>query len=483
MSRYILVFSDGTGQRGGLKPDQRLSNVYKLYRAMRPGPDSPIDPTKQVAFYDAGLGVGEIKEPFFKRIRSFLASTLGAGIDENVIDCYEFIIGNYQPGDRVVLFGFSRGAYTVRAVANVMNLCGVPTKMADGSPVPQQGQALRTIASDAVKYIYNHGAGKPRGEQPYFDQREEKGKRFRAKYGSAPLKGEDVQGNVQPTFIGVFDTVAALGSGIIGRGIALLIYLVAFGAVVASVMQLPWWLVGLAWLMTAILAFYYGRLRLSQFKYFSPPDRTLKFTKPGDWWQIWKNGHRAVWNKENYDGYLDADVRYARHALAIDEHRADFPRVIWGMKSDAERLKGLKPAWLKQVWFAGCHSDIGGSYPEHESRLSDIALDWMVDELQDCVKDVDLNEAMLNRWPDPLGLQHEEVYMPGLAWLGIKWKRKPRVVDEEVGGLHPTVITRLQADAVPQTDTVKPYRPVQLVGHVKTRQMVGFEEDDETQPS
>lgn len=38
MTKNILIFADGTGQIGGLRPDQRLSNVYKLYRAMRPGP-------------------------------------------------------------------------------------------------------------------------------------------------------------------------------------------------------------------------------------------------------------------------------------------------------------------------------------------------------------------------------------------------------------------------------------------------------------
>ncbi|GAA4134017.1 hypothetical protein GCM10023067_55850 [Aminobacter aganoensis] len=44
LAKLILIFSDGTGQVGGLRPDQRLSNVYKLYRAMRPGPDSSISP-------------------------------------------------------------------------------------------------------------------------------------------------------------------------------------------------------------------------------------------------------------------------------------------------------------------------------------------------------------------------------------------------------------------------------------------------------
>jgi uncharacterized protein (DUF2235 family) len=54
--RNILVFSDGTGQAGGLLPDERRSNIYKLYRATRCGPDSTIDPSIQVAFYDPGLG-------------------------------------------------------------------------------------------------------------------------------------------------------------------------------------------------------------------------------------------------------------------------------------------------------------------------------------------------------------------------------------------------------------------------------------------
>ncbi|MFN3225401.1 MAG: DUF2235 domain-containing protein [Hyphomicrobiales bacterium] len=475
MGRNILVFSDGTGQIGGLQPDQRLSNVYKLFRAMRPDPQSPIDPAKQVAFYDAGLGVGEIREPFFKRVRSFLASALGAGIDENVIDCYEFIIGNYRPGDRVLLFGFSRGAYTVRAVANVMNLCGVPTKMSDGSPVPQTGEALRKIASDAVLYVYNHGAGKKRGDEPYYSQREEKGRRFRNKYGSAPLKGENVQGNVQPTFVGVFDTVAALDSAVVGRVLLFLIYAIAVAAIVATSMGAAWWLVALLWLATGVVGFFYGKLLLSQFKYFSPEGRTLKFKNPGDWWQIWQNGHRAVWNSRHFDAYLDSDVQHARHALAIDEHRAKFPRVIWGSSTEAEKTVGRQPTWLKQVWFAGCHSDIGGSYPEHESRLSDIALDWMVDEVRECVPEVQINEALLNRWPDPRGLQHDQTYMPGLEWLGIKWKRKIRAVPDG-GDLHPSVITRLQAEAAPIEGMMVPYRPPQLIGHVKVRQIPGFAE-------
>ncbi len=92
-----------------------------------------------------------------------------------------------------------------------MNLCGIPTKLKDGSPIPRYGDELRKIASDAVKYVYNHGAGYPRGKEPHYSQREEKGRRFREKYACAAEGAKaSEQGNVQPTFVGVFDTVAAL---------------------------------------------------------------------------------------------------------------------------------------------------------------------------------------------------------------------------------------------------------------------------------
>jgi hypothetical protein len=56
MPKNILIFSDGTGQAGGLTPDERVSNVYKLYRATRVIPESSVNPAEQLAYYDAGLG-------------------------------------------------------------------------------------------------------------------------------------------------------------------------------------------------------------------------------------------------------------------------------------------------------------------------------------------------------------------------------------------------------------------------------------------
>src|SRR3546814_16050498 len=93
---------------------------------------------------------------------------------------------HYHPGDRICRFGFSRGAYTVRALANVMNLGGVPTQGGHGTPVPRFGPPLRDIASEAVRKVYNHGAGKARGK--YENEREALARRFRIQYGSEDRK-------------------------------------------------------------------------------------------------------------------------------------------------------------------------------------------------------------------------------------------------------------------------------------------------------
>jgi Uncharacterized alpha/beta hydrolase domain (DUF2235) len=91
------------------------------------------------------------------------------------------------------------------------------------------------------------------------------------------------------------------------------------------------------------------------------------------WWQTF---HLTEARMKFYDTQLNPNVGWARHALAIDEHRADFDRVRWGSQKDSRTTLPEEPDWLQQVWFAGNHSDIGGSYPENESRLSDVSLQW-----------------------------------------------------------------------------------------------------------
>ena len=74
-------------------------------------------------------------------------------------------------------------------------------------------------------------------------------------------------------------------------------------------------------------------------------------------------------------GFLDVSlsprVRAAYQALALDEQRAAFPPTLWDTRIESDQT-------LEQVWFAGCHGNIGGGCPE--STLSMIAMKWMVDK-------------------------------------------------------------------------------------------------------
>jgi hypothetical protein len=466
MPKNIFIFADGTGQIGGLRPDQKLSNVYKMYRAVRPGPTSPISYNDQVAYYDPGLGAGEMEGITGSKVKNLLESAVGAGIEDNMIDCYAKIIAFYEPGDRIILIGFSRGAYTVRALANMMNLCGVPTKLEDGSPMPRNGKNVRRVATEAVKSVYGHGTGRPRGETPFLQQREEKGRRFRVKYGCEACDGSDnLRGNVEPAFIGVFDTVAALQNGAVNGLIKLAFWLNFFTLAFSIYVGWPLIVTIILGAMTGLAIVGYVKTFISQIRFYEPdPENPLRVFNPFHWKALLANTHRAYWRKQNYDRWLSPAVGYARHALAIDERRADFPRVKWAMPNDVRDKGEQKPVWLKQLWFAGCHSDVGGSYPEDESRLSDIAMQWMIDELRECVPEVLIRDCQIVTCPDPLGLQHEQTLMFKRGIFSWKWKLKPRLV-ESYFNLHPSVSVRLNADVVPHEETLEPYRPVQLANH------------------
>src|ERR1700730_14722752 len=164
MPKNIVVFSDGTGQDGGVRQEQRISNIYKLYWASRNHPGNAVEPREQVAFYDAGLGTDigatAITAPV-RFVQKMLGSIAGEGIKRNIEDCYEFIVNHYQPGDRILLFGFSRGAYTVRSLANLLMLCGVPTRTPNG-PLLRFRKAVHDIAWEAVDTVLERGAGHPR---------------------------------------------------------------------------------------------------------------------------------------------------------------------------------------------------------------------------------------------------------------------------------------------------------------------------------
>src|SRR6202790_3976013 len=88
-ARNIGIFSDGTGQRGGVYFDEARTNIYKLYRAARCAPDSNVPPERQLAFYDPGLGTrpaGAGVTSVWRTIYNYVSQATGLGITHNIID-------------------------------------------------------------------------------------------------------------------------------------------------------------------------------------------------------------------------------------------------------------------------------------------------------------------------------------------------------------------------------------------------------------
>lgn len=464
MSKNILIFSDGTGQGGGVILDERRSNVYKLYRSTRSAPDTCISPLNQIALYDPGLGSSRdnehIRFGIWRKIYNFFAQAMGLGITRNIIDCYAFIIQHWEKGDRIYLYGFSRGAYTTRCLGGVMAYCGVPT-LENGKPIKRDPKSCRRIAEEAVIKVYQHGVG--RVDERFARQRKELASKFREKYASEtkPRGVDNGWSNVVPYFIGVWDTVAALGASkpkliALGLGIVAIAWCV-FAFLLVLLKWLEWIdpdISYLAWTTGWILA----SATLALVVYLITHIRgAAGLTDP-----LWKTLHLRAWKMKFYDTYLNPRVQYAKHALSIDENRFDFARVPW--TDHGKNQKNKAKDWFEQIWFAGVHSDIGGSYPETESRLSDIALDWMVERSRQAKHPILIDDHYLRLYPDSNGIQHDERKSSRFPWkLGL------RTVPSDAP-LHFSVIQRFGAEGVVHYDDVKPYRPEPLRNHGAVKQ-------------
>jgi uncharacterized protein (DUF2235 family) len=119
--RNIVICCDGTGN----EISENISNVLKLYRCLR-----KTDKTTphQMVFYDPGVGTLSRPNPWHKLKQDFsaiLGLATGYGLDDKVLQSYLFLVRNYQEGDQIYLFGFSRGAYTVRVLAGLIHKVGL----------------------------------------------------------------------------------------------------------------------------------------------------------------------------------------------------------------------------------------------------------------------------------------------------------------------------------------------------------------------
>ena len=303
MPKNIVVCCDGTGNEIGVN----MSNVLKLYRILEKNEN-------QVVYYDPGVGtLGQRKTwgRFSQNVRGILGLATGYGLDDDVLGAYRFLADNYDDGDQIFLFGFSRGAYSVRVLAGFMHLLGL----------------LRPDQLNYVGYAF-------------------------AAYKRAAMDGEDLSvawhfrrivggRTISIKFLGVWDTVASV---IVPR----------------------------------------------PYRFYFPSLETLPYT------------------------LQNPSVEVFRQAIAIDEFRRMFRLRPWKDEQEFKpnRFSTSEPRKQdsRQVWFSGCHSDIGGGYPEAESGLSKFPLHWMIRQAQ--AHGLNANTSMFNHLvagKARLGSQHEYV--------------------------------------------------------------------------
>jgi uncharacterized protein (DUF2235 family) len=347
MARQLVVCLDGTNNRFNDRP----TNVIRILRSLS------RDSSQILAYYDQGVGTFGLKETLFewqKFPSRVFGLAFGWGITRVIGGAYEFLAKNYVDKDEIFMFGFSRGAYAVRALAAMVRAVGL----------------VSAYQTNLFDYAWAMLVSRHQREPDFPLQG-----RFKATFGRQ---------EVRIRFLGLFDTVSSVG-----------------------------------WIYDPII---------------------IPYTKKND------------------------IVDNVRHAVSLDEQRCFFRQNLWSSEiSDVTHLK--------EVWFAGAHSDVGGGYPPTEPSLTRVSLRWMMREACDCRLKFDPVRLVRELGPagselaDRIAPTHDSMtvvwksaeWLPRFVWNGIDDRRhfnrgamppfgrpRPRFVPPNAF-VHKSVQERLQA--------------------------------------
>jgi len=125
MPKNIVICCDGTGNEFG----DSNSNVVKLCRAL------VMDDARQVVYYHPGLGTMGAPNALLRITKwwtRMLGLAFGYGLTADIAGAYAFLMNEYEPGDQLYVFGFSRGAYTARALLSMLHMYGLLHRGNDG---------------------------------------------------------------------------------------------------------------------------------------------------------------------------------------------------------------------------------------------------------------------------------------------------------------------------------------------------------------
>lgn len=289
--RAIVLCFDGTGDQF----DSDNSNIVSFFSLLKKD-----DPDKQLVYYQSGIGtynIPQIAKPAMAKFKRVLDSMIAVHLNAHVMSGYEFLMNRYRTGDKIYIFGFSRGAYIARALAGMLHKVGL---------LPRGNH-------QQVAFAYK-----------MYSREDDLGWQQSNAFKKSFCIDVDIE------LLGVWDTVGSVGI-------------------------FP---------------------------------RRLPFTT--------SNTH----------------VRYFRHALAADEHRVRFQPNFWIRSRPEEHARGVQMGEMPQprtprsksslrdkertfdaeatmtahatdvleVWFAGCHCDVGGGSVPNGTRnsLARIPLRWMI---------------------------------------------------------------------------------------------------------
>ncbi|MCP5074013.1 MAG: DUF2235 domain-containing protein [Rhodobacteraceae bacterium] len=155
MPRKLIVCLDGTGN----EIEKKESNILRLYRCLKSS-------DTQIIYYLPGVGTmhaRQLKRTILDTPRRLMGLISGSGLEQNVLDAYFFLCDNYQPGDQLYFFGYSRGAYTARVLAGFINDFGLvaPHQKHLIYPVFRAYRAISTKDEGTEKYeklrLYDRG--------------------------------------------------------------------------------------------------------------------------------------------------------------------------------------------------------------------------------------------------------------------------------------------------------------------------------------
>jgi uncharacterized protein (DUF2235 family) len=171
VGRNLVVCLDGTWNSY-----KDRTNVSRLHAAVSSMPSSRDAGRAQLKYYDEGVGTGR-----WDRLRG---GVFGKGLSRNIVQAHAWLIDNYRGGDQIFVFGFSRGAFTARSLVGLINRFGIPEPAKDNSSSLDRAWA-------AYHAYRNNGP--------------------RARDGVGYTEAGHRDGSVRIRFLGVWDTVGALG--------------------------------------------------------------------------------------------------------------------------------------------------------------------------------------------------------------------------------------------------------------------------------